>query len=444
LEAERERAARAVARALALGADDAEVTCAVVDRFSAEARDAELTKLERSIGRGLTLRVFRDGAKAVGSTSDGSPEGIEATIRAVVDVAAHVAPDPYGGLADATATDASDDRGLGLFAADVAARAPEAKIADALELERAARAFDPRITNSSGAAVADATTTIALANSRGFVGSYRATQASRGVSPIATRGAERRNASYGSAARSYGALETSVSIGATAARRAIGMLGARPPATGRCAIVFERDVAAAVLADLFTAVSASNVAIGNSFFASKIGERVGSPLVTIVDDGRLPGGLGSAPFDDEGTPTRRTVVVEAGVLRTFLYDVRYARRLGARTTGNASGNGVGATNFVLGPGAGTLAELIAATPRGILVTETIGFATESVTGTYSRGASGYAIEGGELAHPIDRFTIAGNLLDMLAAVDRVAGDLVLDQQVASPSFRVAEMTVSGA
>lgn len=355
-----------------------------------------------------------------------------------------MAPDPYGGLADATATDASDDRGLGLFAADVAARAPEAKIADALELERAARAFDPRITNSSGAAVADATTTIALANSRGFVGSYRATQASRGVSPIATRGAERRNASYGSAARSYGALETSVSIGATAARRAIGMLGARPPATGRCAIVFERDVAAAVLADLFTAVSASNVAIGNSFFASKIGERVGSPLVTIVDDGRLPGGLGSAPFDDEGTPTRRTVVVEAGVLRTFLYDVRYARRLGARTTGNASGNGVGATNFVLGPGAGTLAELIAATPRGILVTKTIGFATESVTGTYSRGASGYAIEGGELAHPIDRFTIAGNLLDMLAAVDRVAGDLVLDQQVASPSFRVAEMTVSGA
>lgn len=355
-----------------------------------------------------------------------------------------MAPDPYGGLADATATNASDDRELGLFAADVAARAPEAKIADALELEHAARAFDPRITNSSGAAVADATTTIALANSRGFVGSYRATQASRGVSPIATRGAERRNASYGSAARSYGALETSVSIGATAARRAIGMLGARPPTTGRCAIVFERDVAAAVLADLFTAVSASNVAIGNSFFASKMGERVGSPLVTIVDDGRLPGGLGSAPFDDEGTPTRRTVVVEAGVLRTFLYDVRYARRLGARTTGNASGNGVGATNFVLGPGAGTLAELIAATPRGILVTETIGFATESVTGTYSRGASGYAIEGGELAHPIDRFTIAGNLLDMLAAVDRVAGDLVLDQQIASPSFRVAEMTVSGA
>jgi PmbA protein len=194
---------------------------------------------------------------------------------------------------------------------------------------------------------------------------------------------------------------------------------------------------------VFAAINAANVAIGNSFLLGRVGERVGSDLVTIVDDGLLPRGLGTSPFDAEGVPTRKTVVFDRGTLRTFLYDTYYGRKLGATTTANSSGNGIGPNNFYLVPGDRTLEELIAATPRGVLVMDTIGFATESVTGTYSRGARGFMIENGEVAYPIDEFTIAGNLSAMLAAVDAVANDLRFDAAIVAPSFRVAEMTISG-
>ena len=163
----------------------------------------------------------------------------------------------------------------------------------------------------------------------------------------------------------------------------------------------------------------------------------------MIDDGRLPAGLGSSPFDGEGVPTRRTPVFERGVLRTFLYDSYYARKLGATTTGNSTGGGIGPSNFYLEPGEATLDALIAATPLGVLVVDTIGFATEHASGTYSRGARGFFIEGGELAYPIDEFTVAGQYAEMLAGVDAVASDLRFDAAVVSPSFRVAQMTVSG-
>jgi PmbA protein len=330
-----------------------------------------------------------------------------------------------------------------MFAADVRERPSEAKIDDALGLEALARAYDPRIVNTAGSRVADAIATIALANSNGFRGAYRSTQATRVSGPIAQDGESKRVAHYGSAARGYASLEAVDLIARTAARRAVEMCGARKPATMRCPVIFERDIAAAVLSDLFSAISAANVAVGNSFLIGRTGHKIGGDLVTIFDDGRLPGGLGSAPFDSEGVPTRRTVVFRDGVLETFLYDTYYGRKLGASSTGNGAAGGVGPTNFYLRAGEGSLEALIASTPRGVFIVDTIGFATESVTGTYSRGARGFMIENGELAYPIDEFTIAGNLVEMLAAVDAVANDLRFDGSIVSPSFRVAEMTVSG-
>jgi PmbA protein len=252
-----------------------------------------------------------------------------------------------------------------------------------------------------------------------------------------------RVAGYGSAARGYAALESVASIAGTAARRAVELCGASRPLTMRAPVIFERDVAAAVLADIFASVSAANVAVGNSFLIDRVGERIGSDLVTIVDDGRLPGGLGTSPFDAEGVPTRRTVVFERGVLRTYLFDAYYGRKLGGQSTANASGGGVGPNNFFLEPGSQSLEALIAATPHGVLVVDTIGFATEHVSGTYSRGARGFAIENGELAGPLDEFTIAGNLATMLGGIDGVANDLRFDGAIVAPSFRVAEMTISG-
>jgi PmbA protein len=198
-----------------------------------------------------------------------------------------------------------------------------------------------------------------------------------------------------------------------------------------------------VLSDLFAALSAANVAVGNSWLTERIGQRVGSDLVTIVDDGTLPGLLGTTPFDGEGVPTQRTPVFDRGALRTFLYDTYYARKLGAKSTANSTGGGVGPNNFYLEAGERSLDDIIADTKRGVLVMDTIGFATEHASGTYSRGARGYLIENGEIAYPIEEFTIAGSFPEMLAGIDAVASDLRFDAGVVSPSFRIREMTISG-
>jgi PmbA protein len=436
-------AALAVAAALEHGATAAEATLSINDRFGAEARGAELTKLEQSRSRSLTMRTFVGRRRASLSTTDLTHDGIGSLAKRVVAAAAFVGEDPHGGLPE-TVTPPGDDAALEMVAADVAARAPQAKIDDVLELERAVRRADPRIDNSRGSHASDSQATIALVNSLGFRGAYRTTSASRSTSPVARDGDDLRIGSYGTAARGYARLESVESVARAAAARAIALCGARRPATTRVPVIFERDVAAAVLGDLFNAVNAANVAVGNSYLAEAIGESIGSPLVTIVDDGRLAGGLGTSPFDAEGTPTRLTPVFERGVLKTFLYDTYYARRLGARSTGNASGGGIGVNNLYLYAGEATLDELIAATPRGVLVYDTIGFATEHASGTYSRGARGVWIENGEPAYPVDEFTIASNFKAMLAGIDAVANDLRFDGSIVSPSFRVAEMTISGA
>jgi PmbA protein len=442
---ELELAERAVTDALEAGASQAEAGVTIAQRFSAEARGPRIEKVQQSTARSLNLRVFVAGAKAALSTTDLTPDGLRAFVRQTVDAARYVAFDPYAGLPEPSGPGgvASDADDLEIFCGDVAARRAETKLEDAVALEAFARAYDPRIVNSGGAHVADSLAEIVLANSSGFRGRYRASSAMRSVGPIAQDGAVKRVASYGTAAHGYAGLESTEAVATLAARRAVESCGARKPQTMRCPVIFERDVAAAVLGDVFTALSAASVANGNSFLADKIGSAIGSPLVTLIDDGRLRGGLGTSPFDAEGVPTRRTVVCDAGRLETFLYDAYHGRKLGAASTGNAAQGGIGPNNFFLVAGRGSLEELIAATPRGVLVLETIGFATESVTGTYSRGARGFAIENGERAYPIDEFTIAGNLLEMLAGIDAVGADLRFDSSIVAPSFRVAEMTVSG-
>ncbi|HTU71167.1 MAG TPA: TldD/PmbA family protein [Candidatus Baltobacteraceae bacterium] len=435
-----EVAAGAVDFALEAGADAAEAAYAIAERFHVEARDATISKLERSTGSSLQLRLWNGGRHTSFSTSDLRPAALREAVARAFEQSAYVAADPYAGLPDENGSFGGD---LELFDPRIAQFEGAAKVDDALALERVIRAVDPRVVNSNGSHYSDATSTIALVNSRGFRGLYSGTRASRSTAPVAQADGTKRTAHYGTAGRFMRDLEPAERVGAIAARRAVEMFGARKPSTMRVPVIFERDVAAAVLDDIFAAVAASNVAVGNSWLADRIGERVGSELVTIIDDGTLPGRLGSAPFDGEGVATRRTPVFEAGILRTFLFDAYYARKLGARTTGNSTGGGIGPNNLYLEPGAKSLEELIAATPRGVLVLDTIGFAAEHASGAYSRGARGFMIENGELTYPIDEFTIAGNFAAMLAALDAVASDLRFDGATAAPSFRVAEMTVSG-
>lgn len=435
-----ELARDAVTLATDAGAGAAEASVSIARRFHAEARENVVARLEGSTAKGLLLRVFRDGRKATLSTSDLTPAGLRAAVGRAVAQADRVAADEYAGLPEQVGADAG---ALELADEQVARRDGAEKVEEALELERLIRAADARVVNSSGSHYTDAIGVTAIANSTGFAAAYTWTRAGRSTGPVALDGDIKRIAQYGSAARHLSNLEALETVAATAVRRAVDLFGARKPPTMRVPVIFERDVAASLLEDLFAAVSAANVAVGNSWLSGQVGNRIGSELVTVVDDGQVPSGLGTAPFDGEGVATRRTPVFERGVLRSFLYDTYYARKLGAATTGNSTGGGVGPSNFFLDPGEISLDELIAATPLGVLVMDTIGFATEHASGTYSRGARGFFIEGGELAYPIDEFTIAGQYTEMLAGVDMVANDLRFDGSVVSPSFRIAEMTVSG-
>jgi PmbA protein len=244
-------------------------------------------------------------------------------------------------------------------------------------------------------------------------------------------------------------LESAEAVGRRAALRAVRRLGARRVATCRVPVIFDPVTAPSLLGHLVACVSGQAVYRGTSFLASRMGDAIASDRVTVIDDGRRPGGLGSRPFDGEGQATRRTVVVERGRLASWLLDSYSARKLGAATTGNAA-RGPGAapaaapTNLWLEPGAATLEQLIASTERGLLVTELIGMGFNPVTGDYSRGAAGLWIEGGEIAYPVEEITIAGNLGRMLLDVDAVGSDLLWLSRVASPSLRIASLTVAGA
>ncbi|HVA28234.1 MAG TPA: TldD/PmbA family protein [Candidatus Baltobacteraceae bacterium] len=430
----------AVDRALRAGASDAEATLSQARRFHVEARETTLSKLEQSTGRALAMRIFARGKRVALATSDLEPEALDRAIHEALEQARYVAQDPFSSLPDTCGAYAGE---LSLYDAELARRDDAAKIEDALALERLVRAADVRVVNSSGSHYNDAESLTALVNSAGFAGAYASTRASRACIPVAQDGDVKRTAHYGTSARTVRGLDTNEDVARIAARRAVEMFGARKPPTGRLPVIFERDIAAMVLDDLFAAVSAANAAVGNSWLADRVGDRIGSDLVTIVDDGTMTGMLGSSPFDGEGVATRRTPVFTRGTFETLLYDTYYARKLGAATTGNSGGGGIGSNNFYLEAGTRSLETLIAATARGVLVLDTIGFATEHASGTYSRGARGFMIENGELSYPIDEFTIAGNFAEMLGAIDAVANDLRFDGAVVSPSFRVGEMTISG-
>lgn len=437
-----ELAKNTVAQALEVGAHQAEAVVMTARKFSGEARGERITSLERSVASALTLRVICGGRRASCSTTESDPTILAAMIRKTVDAAAHVSVDPLLSLPEEFAPDDGID--LELYDSSIDQREDDARLTDTLTMERSLRSADSRIIEGGSSHYADATIGIAFANSHDFARAYTTTRASRSSSPLALDGSTKRTAHFGTAARYLGALDTCVEVAQLAAKRATELFGARKAPTGTMTVIFERDVAASVLADLFAACSAANVAVGNSWLTGRIGDRIGSSQVMISDNGRIPRALGSHPFDSEGVATRVTPVFEAGVLRSYLSDTYYGRKLGISSTGNAMGGGVGPTTFALQPGTVTLHDLIATTKRGILVLDIIGFAHEYASGSYSRGARGLYIENGEIAYPVEEFTIASEMPRMLSGIDAVANDICYDSDIVSPSFRIDEMSIGGA
>lgn len=442
-----EIAALLLAEAKRHGATEADVVVVEGDSLSVGVRLGEIEKVQRSKARHLGLRAFAGKSSAITSTADFSRASLLRLAEESVALARVTAVDEVSGLPepDQLATAIAD---LELYDPAIRDISAEAATEWCKEAEAAAMAADPRITKSEGAEFDCGTHRVVYATSHGFTGSYRSSACSLSAVPVATEnGAMERDYWY-SSQRRLSALESPSSIGARAAQRALRRLGARQVGTVTVPVVFDPDMAASLVGHVAGAVSGYALYRGVSFLRDKLGEKVMPDFVSIADQGNLPGGLGSKPFDGEGLPTRRTAVVERGVLSSYLFDTYSARKLGSRSTGNAARSvadapGVSPTNLCLAAGDTAPEAIIGSVTSGLYVTELMGFGVNSVTGDYSRGASGQWIENGELAYPVSEITIAGNLLDMFREIEVVGSDLERRRSICAPTIKIARMTVAG-
>jgi len=446
----REIVERALERVKRAGADAADALLVESDAVEARVRGTEIDFVKQAREHTLGIRALVRGAgglrSALTSTNALDLGAVDRMAQETVALARATAEDPAAGLPEEDfARDLPD---LALFDPRDRDVAVETRIGEARRAEAAAREADPRIANSEGSQVASNFSQVLYGDSRGFFGAYPAAAHSLFSEPVAREDGAMQRDYWMTAARRLADLEDAAAVGRRAAERAVRRLGARRVATCQVPVIFDPVTAPSLLGHLMACVNGYALYRGTSFLAKRLGDRIASPLVTVIDDGRRPGGLGSKPFDGEGQPTRRNVVLDKGQLRSWLLDSYSARKVGGTSTGNAArGPGsaptVAPTNLWLEPGEQTLEEIIAETGRGLLVTELIGMGFQSVTGDYSRGAAGLWIEAGEIAYPVDEITIAGNLGEMLSGIDRVGSDLLWLGRTASPSLRIAAMTVAG-
>jgi PmbA protein len=442
----RDLASDVVRRACAEGADAADVILAEGNDFSVTVRLGEVETLEQAGSKALGLRVFVGKRSALTYTSDFSAAALEALVSDAVAMARVTGEDQASGLPDDTPP--ADEVELAMHDPSPAAFPTAERIEWARRTEAAAMAYSKEIDNSSGASFSAGEDTVALANSRGFVGSYRTSNVSFSVVPVAQRDGEMQRDYWYSAGRGMVDLLTPEEVGRIAGERTVRRLGSRQVPTCEAPIVFDPETAAEILGHLFRAVSGYSVFRNATFLKDRAGEQVASPLLTMVDEGRRPRGLGSRPFDGEGLPTRRNVPIEKGVLKTFLCDSYAARKIGGRPAGVArrgvaGGPGVGASNLYFEAGERKAEDIVGEVDRGLYVTDLIGFGVDLVSGDFSQGAAGHWIENGRFVHPVHEITIAGNLKQILLDVDAVGSDLVFRGSSAAPTLRVKKMTISG-
>jgi PmbA protein len=428
------------------GADAADLLIAEGSEFSVTVRKGEIETLKDAGSKALGIRVFVGRRSASSYTSDFTKPALSRLVQETVAMARVTGEDPAAGLPEEMTP--AEDVDLGLYDPALARVPTDERVEQARRAEAAAFAVSSRITNSQGASFSVNEGTSVLANTLGFMGSHRGSSVSLSVVPVAEQdGAMERDYWY-STARGLAGLESPEVIGRIAAERTLRRLGAEKIATCEVPVVFDPETAAELLSHVFSALSGYSVYRNATFLKDRLGDTVASPLLTVVDDPRMHGGLGSRVWDGEGLPTRRNVPIEAGVLRLFLCDSYAARKIGARSTGSArrgvaGGPSVGAGNLSFQAGTQAPEEILGGVDRGLYVTDLIGFGVDLVSGDYSQGAVGHWIEKGRLLHPVSEVTIAGNLKQMLQDVDAVGSDLTFRGSVAAPTLRIKTMTVSG-
>ena len=437
-----------VRRAMQGGASAAECVVREGDEFSTVVRLGQVETLKESGSRSIGVRVFFGQRAASTYSSDFSSDGIERMLKSALELARITSEDPFAGIPEAEKL-GSLSGDLDLYHEDVYSLPGAERIDYARRAEKAALDTDPRMKNSEGGSFDAATGRKVLANSHGFVGEYKRSYCSVAAVPIAQdeQGNMQRDYWY-SVARSLAKLDPAEKVGKEAARRTLRRLGARKVKTAHVPVVLDPMVATSMLEHIFEGVNGDSVYRGASFLAGKLGQKIAADNVTVIDDGTMVGGFGTSPFDGEGIPTRRTVVIDNGVLTSYLLNTYTAKKLGLQTTANASRGlagtpSIGLGNYFLQPGTKMPQQIIGEIKDGLYVTEFLGMGANLVTGDYSRGASGLWIVNGELAYPVEEITVAGNLKDIFMNISEIGNDLEFRGSVASPTIRIDGLTVGG-
>ena len=426
-----------------LGATDAAAEVSESCGLSVSVRNGELENVERNRDKSLGVTVYLGKRRGNASTSDFSDAAIAQTVRAAYDIARFTAEDPFASLPNAkdVCPESERDRDLDLFhpwdvQSDEAARI-------ALACESAAMTVDKRISNSEGAAVSAQQSHFFTAHTNGFRGGYASSRHSLSVSPIAGKGKDMQRDGWYSSMRKASELASPEAVGRYAAERALSRLKARKIATTECPVLFESPMAAGLLGTFVQAVSGGALYRKSSFLLGSLGKRVFPAHLDIYEDPFVLGGKGSSPFDDEGVRVRPRQVVDRGRVMGYFLSSYTARKLGMRTTGNSGGS----HNLVLSSRhtrpADDLPAMIRKLGRGLLVTELMGQGVNYVTGDYSRGASGFWVENGEIAYPVHEITIAANMKDIFKGIEAVGADTYNYGAKTVGSILVNRMMVAG-
>ena len=418
------------------GADTAEAAISASRALSVTARDRDRESVEYEGDRSAEITVYRGQRSGRASTTDLSAEGLDAALEQALTIARFTEADDYAGLADA-AEMARDWPELSLY--HPWALTPADALERALTLETAALDHDARIHQTEGATMATQDAVSAYGNTHGFVAAEQASRHALSCTAIAREsGGMQREIAF-SQARHADDLDDVGDTGRLAAERALARLGARTPPTTQAPVLFTPRVARSLWGHLVSAISGGALYRNASFLKDCIDQPIAAASVSLSQHPHRPRGLGSAGFDGDGVATRERALVAAGVLRSYVLSAYTARRLGLANTGNAGG----VFNLDVAPGDESFEALVAGMGRGLVVTELMGQGVNLVNGDYSRGAAGFWVENGERAYPVENATIAGNLADMLRAVEAVGNDVEHAAMLRTPSVLIGGMTIAG-
>jgi PmbA protein len=426
-----------LAEAARMGASAAEVAASSSNGLAVNVRLGEVETIEHTSDNGLGISVYFGHKKGSASTADLSAESLAETLRQAVDIARYTSEDSCNGLADAQLMARQPLPDLDLY--HPWELSVEQAIAIATETEDTARRFDPRIGNSEGASINTGSGFTLYGNSHGFIGGYASTRHGLSCSMIAQQGDEMQRDYWWTSARRHGDLEDAAAVGRQASERALARLGSRKLSTCQAPVIFQADVASGLLGHLIGAIRGSSLYRKSSFLLDQLGEQIFPDFVTIGERPLLPGALGSAAFDGEGVATRDRDLVRDGILQSYVLDSYSARKLGMETTGNAGG----VHNLRIDCGELDRAGLLREMGSGLLVTELMGQGINMVTGDYSRGASGFWVERGEIQYPVEEITVAGNLKEMFRKLRAVGADIDRRGSTWTGSWLLDTMTIAG-